>query len=619
TAFIGAGGMACVYRAKEEGTPHEFALKFLKDEYHNLDYLVEYFEEEASSMQTLAHPNIVRFYRFVKHPSYSYIIMDFVDGFALSEVLKLAQKKNTPMPLDEVVRVFVQMARALDTIHRDDFVHRDIKPSNVLIDRKTGQTFLTDLGITSAAGTYIEGAGTIAYMSPEQAETWTADHRSDIYACGILLYEMLTGKRPFNPEPGLTTAEREADLLRKHKEMPIPNITRSRGDLPKALNEILDKAMAKHPDDRYQSVITFARDVHEALRPKLSSDLQEFASLQHRQIAAPPTANSTDADSQNMLRLALMVGIAAIILGGLLVFGVFSDGANLFSNNTATPTSTASSTPTQTPLPTMTPTANPVEAVDISYPFLSGVDAIAEPDSLDTLLINASDEEPFEFLRVGSVNGFQVTFDIASVDTTSRYGVAFRMVDSANYHAFLLTPETRNWQIIDVADGVETVQVNGTLETLPTQLTISGIGDFFEIRTDETRISYESALYPQGSIALYLETGSLQLDSLTLSLLADEAQVALTMTPTPSIGLASPLRFIRADVVAMIDTNNQRDRTVDCPNYISLYESLTRHLDSDNANVRDFATRAQTVGTRVYQRCLLDSPDDILQEITHLQ
>ena len=197
TRFIGAGGMACVYRAKETNTPHDFALKFLKAEYHNMDYLVKYFEDEASSMRDLAHPNIVRFYRFENHQDYSYIVMDYVDGFALSEVLKLSGNQNTSMPLDEVVRVMTQIARALDAIHRDNFVHRDIKPSNVLIDRRTGQAFLTDLGITSAQGVKIEGAGTIAYMSPEQAETWTADHRSDIYAYGILHLRDANRQTPF--------------------------------------------------------------------------------------------------------------------------------------------------------------------------------------------------------------------------------------------------------------------------------------------------------------------------------------------------------------------------------------------------------------------------------------
>ena len=112
TSFIGTGGMACVYLAKEIGSPHQFALKFLKDEFHNESYLVDYFEDEASSMRDLAHPNIVRFYRFVNRPEYSYIVMDYVDGFSLSDVLKLARNKKDRMPLDEVIRVMTQVARA---------------------------------------------------------------------------------------------------------------------------------------------------------------------------------------------------------------------------------------------------------------------------------------------------------------------------------------------------------------------------------------------------------------------------------------------------------------------------------------------------------------------------
>ena len=243
--FIGAGGMACVYRAREKDTPLEFAIKFLKNDYHDMKYLVEFFHDEAKGMYNLAHPNIVRFYRFVNHDDFSYIVMGYVNGFSLAEVLKLARQKGTPMPIDEVVRVMTQIARALGAIHRENFVHRDIKPGNVLIERETGQAFLTDLGITSPQNTRMEGAGTIAYMAPEQAETWVADSRADVYAYGILVYEMLSGQRPFNVKPGLIGSEAEADLLRKHKEMPVPDVTQFRSGLPKKINTILAKAMAK--------------------------------------------------------------------------------------------------------------------------------------------------------------------------------------------------------------------------------------------------------------------------------------------------------------------------------------------------------------------------------------
>ncbi|MDQ7034649.1 MAG: serine/threonine-protein kinase [Anaerolineae bacterium] len=321
TDFIGAGGMACVYRAQEEGSPHQYAIKFLKSEFHGKDYLIDYFRDEAGSMRDLAHPNIVRFYRFINKPAYSYILMDYVDGFALSDVLKRMYKQHREIPLDEVVRIMTQVARALDAIHREGYVHRDVKPSNVLIERATGQTFLTDLGITTMANTRMEGAGTLAYMPPELAETWVADHRADIYSFGIMYFELLAKQRPFRVKKGLRGKEAEVDLLSKHKEASIPDITSYREDLPSSLNNIMKTALAKEPNDRHNNIIDFAREVHEALLPKLAPDMQDFATISHRHILLPEAPST--ASSNPILMWSMIVGsIAALIVVGLLVMNL---------------------------------------------------------------------------------------------------------------------------------------------------------------------------------------------------------------------------------------------------------------------------------------------------------
>lgn len=607
TRFIGAGGMACVYLAKEIGSPHQFALKFLKDQYHNESYLVDYFEDEASSMRDLAHPNIVRFYRFVNRKSYSYIVMDYVEGFSLSDVLKLSRSKNDRLPLDEVIRVMTQIARALDAIHRESFVHRDIKPSNVLIERETGRTFLTDLGITSAQNTRMVGAGTVAYMSPEQAETWVADQRADIYAYGIVLYELLTGKRPFGVESGLRGSEAEADLLRKHKEAPIPHVTNARHDLPQELNQIIAKALAKDPDLRYQSVIEFAQDFHQVLIPLLADDLSDFANIQPRYIA-PPTATPEDS-SQRMFFAMLAVGIVAIIISALIAFSAIFNVGELVNS---APTETASPTATNTAIPTMTPTPNPIENVNASFTLLSGFDAFAEPDASDSLLVIPNEDEVFNYLRVGAVDGFQVVLDINNSETVSRYGLAFRMQDTQNYHYFALNPMTLVWEIVDVVEGVEIVQASGELSALPTRLSISGVGNFFEIRSGDSAISYESDLYARGSLAIYLLDSELLLDDIQVNLLDEDAIVANTQAPTPSIGLADPLRFLRADISALLETNLPLETAINCPDYITVYDSLNRHTESDNPEIVQVAEDALTTGFIVYQRCLIESPDDTL-------
>lgn len=609
TSFIGTGGMACVYLAKEIGSPHQYALKFLKDEYHYESYLVDYFEDEASSMRDLAHPNIVRFYRFVNRAEYSYIVMDYVDGFSLSDVLKLSRSKKERIPLDEVVRVMTQIARALDAIHRESFVHRDIKPSNVLIERETGRAFLTDLGITSAQNTRMVGAGTIAYMSPEQAETWVADQRADIYGYGIMLYEMLAGKRPFNVDDGLRGKEAEADLLRKHKEAPIPNITDTRHDLPKELDKIIAKALAKVPDDRYQSVIEFAQDVHRVLVPKLADDLSDFTTIKHHYIA-PPNGRANPAPSL-AFRLLIGLGIVAIIVASMIAMSViFADSLPFISS--PTPTLTASPTATETPVPTLTPTANPIESVVVRLPLLTGISAFAEPDASNSLLVVPNEDEVFNYLRVGFVDGFRVVLDINNTQDVTRFGVAFRMQDMNNYHYFALNPNTLLWDIVDVVEGVKTIQASGELAALPSQLTVSGLGNFFEIRSGANIITYESSLYPTGSLAIYLVDGELLLDDIQVSLIGDDARSGAIASPTPSIGLADPLRFLRADIDALLATNLPLDTAINCPDYISIYDTLERHTESDNPDIVTIANDVLDTGYIVYQRCLIESPDATL-------
>lgn len=608
--FIGSGGMACVYRAEEEGTPHEFALKFLKSEYHNLPYLITYFEDEASSMRDLAHPNIVRFYRFVNRDDYSYILMDYVNGFSLSDVIT---NQSEFMPVDEVVRIMVQIARAIDAIHRENFVHRDIKPGNVLIDRSTGQAFLTDLGITSSINTRIEGAGTMAYMSPEQAETWIADQRSDIYAYGVMLYEMLTLKRPYVAPAGMTGELGEAEIIRQHKEAPIPKITDAREDLPKELNGIIAKALAKDPDDRYQTILDFASDVHQALLLSLPDDLLEFSDIQHRQFDTPVREPIEVIQKPPRMILALVVAVAILI--GLLFL-------NTAINNTApvipTATNTALPTATHTNTPMPTPTDNPLEGLPIA-PFLNDAEALSAGLDGETLLITPSEDSVLQYLRVGLINGFRVEMDIVSTVQVNRFGLAFRMQDAANYHLFTINPVTLEWEIARIIDDSSNVQDSGQFEALPTRLIISGYNDFFEIRAADSVITYETGVFPMGSLAIYLDEGELLLERLQVSLMGEEAFSAVETTPTPSIGLFDPFRLIRADVNAILDTNSPISSEVDCPVYIEVYDTLERHLENRNEEVRTLAESAIDVGALMYSRCRSESPDEPLSFIGSVQ
>lgn len=599
TDFIGAGGMACVYRAQEEGTPHEFAFKFLKAEYHNMPYLIEYFRDEASSMRDLAHPNIVRFYRFVNTEHYSYIIMDYVDGFALSDVIKLTRKKKEHMPLDEVVRVMTQIAHALDAIHREGYVHRDIKPSNVLIDRKNGRAYLTDLGITSASNTHMEGAGTMAYMSPEQAETWVADHRSDVYSYGIMLFEMLTSSRPFRVADGLRGSEAEVDLLRKHKESEIPDITKYNHEIPKELNAVLRKGMAKNPDDRYQNILDFARDIHSLLKPKLSADLQDFTKIQHRQIEAP----SLEAipDDSRMLRIVIGVGVIAILLAAFIVMSPFLGVATVAGTETPSPT----------PLPTAT--TDPFGGIT-EYPLteIEGINALADRWDDEDISLTALDYEPLHYLQIDAVDGFRIQLNIASSDNITLYGIAFRIQDANNYHYFVINTQNNSWQFVDVIDGEEDVQDSGRISAISEQITFSGLGNIFLAEIGDVELTYVSSQFPRGSLALYVrgENGAdLELSALQISLVGEDAQQAYEIQPTLASGFGDTFRHLRYDVDAMIDTDDVASATIDCPSFVVLHEGLDRHANNLNRDVRQLARDVEQIGESIYQRCSSESPD----------
>lgn len=599
TQFIGAGGMACVYRAQEEGTPHEFAFKFLKAEYHNMPYLIDYFRDEASSMRDLAHPNIVRFYRFVNNEHYSYIIMDYVDGFALSDVIKLTRKKKEHMPLDEVVRVMTQIAHALDAIHREDYVHRDIKPSNVLIDRKNGRAYLTDLGITSASNTHMEGAGTMAYMSPEQAETWVADHRSDVYSYGIMLFEMLSSNRPFRVGDGLRGSQAEADLLRKHKEAEVPDITKYHHGLPKELNTILGKGLAKNPDDRYQNILDFARDVHSLLKPKLSVDLQDFTKIQHRQIEAP-TLEALPDDSK-MLQVVIGVGVIAILLAAFILLSPFLGTSAVVGTETPVPT----------PLPTAT--TDPFGGIT-DYPLteIEGINALADRWDDEDINLVALDYEALHYLKIDAIDGFRVQLDIASSDNITDYGIAFRIQDANNYHYFVINTQNNSWQFVDVIDGEETVQERGQLSAASEQLIFSGLGDVFLAEIGKTELTYVSTLFARGSLALYVLGESkavLGLSALQISLVGEDAQQAYEIQPTVAFGFGDAFRHLRYDVAAMIDTDDVASATIDCPIFMALHEALERHTNNPNRDVRQLARDAEQIGESIYQRCSSESPD----------
>ena len=280
---LGRGGMAEVYLAYQASLERYVAIKlmhtFLADEQ---DFLTR-FQREARAMASLNHRNIVGVYDFDVQDGDYYIVMEYVPGGTLKQRLESLAKEGEKLPLSESTRVALEVADALSYAHGRGMVHRDIKPANIMIS-EDGHVVLTDFGIAkilsgpsfTATGAMI---GTPAYMSPEQGLGQPGDERSDLYALGVLYYQMATGNLPYDADTPLA-------VIMKHVNEPIPPPSATVEGLPVEIQDVIIKALAKDPDERYQSADEFASDLNAAAS---SSDMTVAAALSMAFLKDRPT------------------------------------------------------------------------------------------------------------------------------------------------------------------------------------------------------------------------------------------------------------------------------------------------------------------------------------------
>ncbi|HEV3472440.1 MAG TPA: Stk1 family PASTA domain-containing Ser/Thr kinase [Actinomycetota bacterium] len=322
---VGSGGMAEVYRARDDLLGREVAIKVLHERFSKDRSFVERFRREAQSAANLNHPNVVSLYDYGSDDETYFIVMEYIDGRSLADIIST----EGPLLPERAAEIASDVAKALDRAHSGGLVHRDIKPSNIMITENS-QTKVTDFGIARALGGDGEQTmtqtgmviGTASYLSPEQAQGNPVDARSDVYALGVVLYEMLTGSPPFTGETPLAIAYKHV------RENPEPPSARNR-DVPQALDAVTIKALAKNPDNRYSS----ATEMHE--------DLQRFLSGQNvtatpvladqTMIAGAATgtevlrqtevADYSDDEDREPRRAGLYVVVALLILG---LFGLLA-------------------------------------------------------------------------------------------------------------------------------------------------------------------------------------------------------------------------------------------------------------------------------------------------------
>lgn len=341
---IGNGGMANVYLAKDLILNREVAIKVLRFDFQNDKDAIRRFQREALAATEMVHPNIVSVYDVGEERNMQYIVMEYVKGMDLKQYIK----EHYPIPLPVVVDMMEQILSAISLAHQHRIIHRDIKPQNVLVD-EDGTVKITDFGIAIALSeTSITQTntllGSVHYMSPEQARGGMATRQSDIYALGIILYELLIGVVPFGGESAVSIAL-------KHFQNDVPSVREVNPEIPQALENVVLHATAKEVADRYTSVDEMYADLRTVLSPDrayeakfepsaMTNDTIMMTPLDDTQTSLNKTAsrvvstadfdNEDDEEedipqkkSKKWLGIVMGLMIAAILVGG----GLFALGS----------------------------------------------------------------------------------------------------------------------------------------------------------------------------------------------------------------------------------------------------------------------------------------------------
>ncbi|MBK8904885.1 MAG: serine/threonine protein kinase [Anaerolineaceae bacterium] len=274
---LGSGGMARVYRGYHPQLDRFVAIKVLRSDLVDDELFLTRFRREAQSVAALRHPNIIQVFDFDVAEDVYFMVMELLDGDTLHTRLNDYRVRDEPMPWGEIVRIMLDVLDGLSYAHQEGMIHRDIKPANILLTRR-GQAVLADFGIAQIVGGTrhtVSGAllGTLNYMAPEQGLEGVSDVRSDLYSLGVVLYEMLTRRPPFDADTPLA-------ILLKHVNDPLPLPSELNPEVPVPLERIVLKALAKERDGRFQSapqmaeaLKTAAAEAHIDLPPRISLPL----------------------------------------------------------------------------------------------------------------------------------------------------------------------------------------------------------------------------------------------------------------------------------------------------------------------------------------------------------
>ncbi len=362
---IDSGGMADVYKALHPELNRVVALKVLNRALVHSPEMLERFRREARAIATLRHPNIVQVYDLDVVEGVYFMVMEYIEGETLSQRLARLHHQGERMPLPEMLHIVVAVGEALHYAHEQGMLHRDIKPANVMF-RSDGSVVLADFGVAkilnASSNITASGAvaGTPAYMAPEQWTSDEPDKRSDIYSLGVVLYQVVTGELPF-------TAETPGRLMFKHLSEPPPSPRKLCADISLELELVILRAMAKDPQDRYQTAQELVTDLREVLYEVESTAPTGVFKRPSRAVLRERGAGLTESMARRRSPL-LWLGAGALILLALII-GLFNSGFLGPITPSATPDATVTAlalrlaaleaTLAVGPAPSRTPSATP--------------------------------------------------------------------------------------------------------------------------------------------------------------------------------------------------------------------------------------------------------------------
>jgi eukaryotic-like serine/threonine-protein kinase len=317
--LVGSGGMSSVYRARDRLLERNVAIKILHEHYSRDDDYVERFRREARAAAKLSHPNIVTVIDRGEADGRQYIVFEYVDGQNLKQLIQSRGR----LPVRNALELGVEIARALAFAHAQGLVHRDVKPQNVLLGG--GDVKVTDFGIARSldvnvgltqTGTVL---GTSEYISPEQATGKEVDERTDVYSLGVVLYELLAGAPPY-------TGDSFVAVAMKHVSDPVPSIAEARPDVPLRVDAALQRAMAKDPDDRFQSMDELVAELEGCLTALAEPDAERTVMDAPPVPEAAPSRRPESRRSRRRRRrtplVLILVAVAAVVVAVGAYFGL---------------------------------------------------------------------------------------------------------------------------------------------------------------------------------------------------------------------------------------------------------------------------------------------------------